>query len=253
LNIDGTEVKSLSPLSGNTIIQKIYCDNTRISIDEINRFLDKHSGCLVVYQTEALTSWWNGLSSTWKYSFKAHTQVDDPPLREQLHAVAGLTALDLSGKREVINLDPIRTFTRLEDLNLANCALQDITPLSDLIRLKKLNLSGNPLMDLEPLGDLPGLKILDISNTPVEKLDDLKSISTLEQLNCSGTQIKKLDPVYYLSALKKLECQNTNINNLKPLSGLVELKSLVCYNTKLNDKKVEAFKAEMPGVEVVFY
>jgi Leucine-rich repeat (LRR) protein len=76
---------------------------------------------------------------------------------------------------------------------------------------------------------------------------------SLEYLNCSGTQIKKLDPVAYLSNLKKLECFNTGISNLKSLSGLIHLRQLVCYNTKLSEKKVEAFKEQMPGLEVVFY
>lgn len=253
LNIDGTNVKSLVAVKGHPALKYIYCDNTGISKDEIELFADSNPSCLIVNQTSTLTSWWNGLSSGWKYSFKAHTPVDDPPTREQLQTVASLRSLDLSGKREIIALEPIIMLKLLKDLNAANCALQNIDPLSQFVKLQTLNLSGNPLADLKPLGNLPALKVLDISNTPIEKLDDLKSLSTLEQLNCSGTQIKKLDPVYYLTSLKKLECQNTNINNLKPLTGLVQLKNLVCYNTKLNNKKVEAFKEEMPGVEVVFY
>lgn len=253
LNIDDTKVSSLDPIRKIPTINLIYCDNSGISKTEIESFADSHPNCLIVHQTSALTSWWNGLSTTWKQSFKAHTQVDDPPTREQLHTVASLQSLDLSGKREIISLEPITPLTMLKDLNAANCAFQDITPLSQLKKLQIINLSGNPLESLEPLGVLPRLKILDISNTPIEKLDDLKSLSTLEQLNCSGTQIKKLDPVYYLTSLKKLECQNTNINNLKPLTELSQLKHLVCYNTKLSEKKVEAFKEEMPGVEVVYY
>jgi len=253
LNIDKTTVGDLVPLKTNPSIRFVYCDNTRIGKADIDHFLDLHPECLVIYQTALLKSWWNGLSTSWQEALKEHAQTDNPPTREQLHLLAGLESLDLSGKKDISALEPLVTLSRLEELNLANCGLEDITPLSSLPRLNKLNLSGNPLTNLTPLSSLPNLKNLDISNTPIEKLDALKTIESLEQLNCSGTQIKKLDPVTYLFSLKKLECQNTSINNLKPLAGLSELRSLVCYNTKLTGKKVEAFKAEMPGVEVVFY
>jgi Leucine-rich repeat (LRR) protein len=231
----------------------IYCDNTRVGKIDIDKFLDHNPDCLIIYQTNLLSGWWSALLPSWKTAFKAHTQIDEPPAREQLHALASLTALDLSGNREILSLGPITALDRLEELSLANGTLNDITPLSDMIRLKKLNLSGNPVSDLSPISNLPDLVQLDISNTAISKLDAVKAIVTLEQLNCSGTQIKKLDPVSYLVNLKKLECYNTGIGNLKPLTVLFGLKQLVCYNTKLTTKKVEAFKEQMPGLEVVFY
>ena len=253
LTIDKTSVGDLTPLKDIATIKVIYCDNTKIGKADIDHFLDKHPTCLVIYQTSLLKTWWNGLTPTWQSVFKVHIQVDNPPTREQLQAVAGLTVLDISGTREITALDPLTTLSRLEELNAANCNIANIIPVSSLVRLKKLNLSGNPLTNLSPLSSLPNLKSLDISNTPVEKLDALQNLASLEQLFCSGTQIKKLDPVTYLFGLKKLECQNTAINNLKPLVGLTALRNLVCYNTKLNEKKVKAFKEEMPAVEVVFY
>jgi Leucine-rich repeat (LRR) protein len=253
LTIDRTGVGNLDPLRGVSSIKVIYCDNTKVGKADIDRFLDIHPECLVIYQTTFLKSWWTGLPAAWQVVFSSHTQVDDPPSREQLHAVAGLTLLDLDEKREISSVEPLTVLSRLEDLQAANCGILEIAPLTSLVRLEALNLSGNPLTDLAPAGNMTGLRKLDISNTPVEKLDALKNLSKLEYLNCSGTQIKKLDPVTFLFGLKKLECQNTGINNLKPLVGLSSLRDLVCYNTKLNEKKVEAFKAEMPGVEVVYY
>jgi Leucine-rich repeat (LRR) protein len=253
LTIDRTNVGDLEPLKPISSVKIVYCDNTKVGKLDIDRFLDIHPGTLVVYQTTLLKPWWEGLSAPWKQAFRDHSTVDDPPTREQLHAVVLLTSLDLSGKRDLLSLEPLKALARLEDVNLANGSLQDVTPLADLVRLKKLNLSGNPLTDLSPFAALPHLQILDISNTPVSKLDALETLNSLEQLNCSGTQIKKLDPLAGLSNLKKLECQNTEINNLKPLTQLFQLKNLVCYNTKLTQKKVDAFKELIPGVEVVFY
>ncbi len=253
LKIDKTGVDDLRPVMGCKELDYIYCDQTKLGKMDIDLFLDQHPGCLVIYQTNLLTGWWNGLSPAWKSAFRAHKQIDEPPTREQLHTLAGLTELDLGGNREITTLEPLTTLHRLKDLSIANSTLADINPLKDLVRLEKLNLSGNPVSDLSPISYLPQLVHLDISNTAITKLDALKPLVSLRELNCSGTQIKKLDPVSFLVNLNKLECYNTGINNLKPLSVLTGLKQLVCYNTKLNGKKVEAFKKSMPGIEVVFY
>ncbi len=253
LNIDHTGIDDLQPLSTCREISVIYCDNTRIGTLDIDRFIDTHPDCLIIYQTSLLNNWWLALPAPWKSAFRTHTVLDESPTREQLHILAGLDSLDLSGKREIIALDPLTTLHRLGQLSLANCNLQDISPLRNLSKLSKLNLSGNNVEDLTPISSLPGLTSLDISNTPVSKLDALEPLTSLEYLNCSGTQIKKLDSLTGLIKLKKLECYNTGINNLKPLTGLVQLKHLVCYNTNLSAKKVAAFKDISPGIDVVFY
>lgn len=253
LQIDRTGVDDLRPVMGCKSLSIIYCDNTKVGKVDIDKFLDKNPDCLIIYQTNLLKSWWSDLPSAWQTAFRAHTQIDDPPTREQLQTLAGLNSVDLTGNRDITSLEPLRNMSRLEELSLANGTLQDIIPLRDLARLKKLNLSGNPVSDLSPVSYLPNLVQLDISNTAITKLDALEPMVNLEQLNCSGTQIKKLDPLALLKNLKKLECYNTGISNLKPLAGLTKLKQLVCYNTKLTEKKVDAFKLLMPGLEVVFY
>jgi Leucine-rich repeat (LRR) protein len=253
IQIDRTGANDLKPLMGCKNLRFIYCDNTKVGQVDIDQFLDQIPGCLVIYQSNLLRSWWTGLAPAWKNAFKGHTEIDDAPTREQLHVLAALTSADFSGNREITSLEPLKTLHRLTELSIANCAMQDISPLGDLVRLIKLNLSGNPLEDLSPVSYLPKLTQLDVSNTAITKLDALQPVTTLEQLNCSGTQIKKLDPLASLKNLKKLECFGTGINNLKPLTGLTQLKQLICYNTKLSTKKVEAFKSGKPGLEVVFY
>jgi Leucine-rich repeat (LRR) protein len=253
LQIDRTSVDNLQPVINCMDLRIIYCDNTKVGKVDIDKFLDSHHNCLVIFQSNLLKSWWNSLLPAWKTVLRTHSEVDEPPTREQLQILAGLNVLDMAGNREITSLEPLTTLDRLEELSLANNTLQDITPLRVLVKLRKLNLSGNPVFNLSPISTLPNLKHLDISNTAITKLDAIKNLVSLEYVNCSGTQIKKLDPVANLSNLKKLECFNTGISNLKPLTGLFNLRQLVCYNTKLSKKKVEAFKLLMPGLEVVFY
>ncbi|MBW6460807.1 MAG: leucine-rich repeat domain-containing protein [Bacteroidales bacterium] len=253
LKIDNTQVGDLEPLMDKSAIRFIYADDTRIGTADIHRFLDAHPGCLIIYQTQELQQWWAGLSSAWKNSFGGHVVIIGQPTREQLQSIADLKSLDISENRDLGTLDPLQTLVRIEELNAFNGTINDITVLGSLTRLKRLNLSGNPLSSLSPLSQLPDLLQLDISNTPVGRLDALKYMVSLEQLNCSGTQVKKLNPLSNLLQLRKLECYNTGLSNLKPLLGLARLRNLVCYNTRLSKKKVDAFKAMMPGVEVVFY
>jgi hypothetical protein len=253
LNIEKTGVDKLQPLSGCKALRYIYCDNTKIGKIDIDKFLDINPNCLIIYQTSLLKNWWMSLVPAWKAVFRAHIQLDEPPTREQLQTLASLNVLDITGNREITSLQPLTTLDRLEELVLSNTMVKDIIPLHGLVRLIKLNLSGNAITDLIPISSLPVLTQLDISNTAVEKLDALKTLVSLEYLNCSGIPIKKLDPLAALMNLKKLECYNTGISNLKPLINLVHLRQLVCYNTKLSVKKVDAFKALMPDLEVVFY
>lgn len=253
LNIDKTGVDKIQPLMGCKSLRIIYCDNTKVGKVDIDNFLDINPNCLIIFQSSLLKNWWTGLLPAWKAVFRQHTQLDEPPTREQLQTLAGLKVLNIKDNREITSLAPLTTLHRLEELSLANSILQDISPLHDLVRLKNLNLSGNPVSNLTPISSLPNITQLDISNTAIEKLDAIKNILSLEYLNCSGTQIKKLDPLAYLVNLKKLECYNTGINNLKPLINLVHLRQLVCYNTRLSAKKVASFKEQMPELEVVFY
>jgi Leucine-rich repeat (LRR) protein len=253
LNIDKTGVDKLQPVSGCKALRLIYCDNTKIGKVDIDKFLDINPTCLIIYQTSLLKNWWMSLVPAWKAVFRANTQIDEPPTREQLQTLASLNILDITGNREITSVLPLTTLHRMEELNLSNTMVKDITPLHDLVRLKKLNLSGNGITDLMPISNLPLLTQLDISNTAVEKLDAIKTLVSLEYLNCSGMPVKKLDPLATLVNLKKLECYNTGISNLKPLINLMHLKQLVCYNTKLSVKKVDAFKVQMPELEVVFY
>ncbi len=144
LQIERTGVDDLSPLKLCHDLRFLYCDNTRVGKMDIDKFHESNPECLVIYQTGLLKNWWNGMAPAWKTAFKAQAQLDDPPTREQLHILAGLKSLDLSGNRTITSLQPLTMMNRLEDLNLSNGIIQDLSSLRELGRLKKLNLSGNP-------------------------------------------------------------------------------------------------------------
>ena len=64
-------------------------------------------------------------------------------------------------------VEPLAGLTWLEELDLSNCGVTDITPLSGLTGLTWLDLSGNSVGDLAPLSDLAGLTYLNLSGNPI--------------------------------------------------------------------------------------
>ena len=111
LKIDNTGVDKLEPVTGCKALRYIYCDNTKVGKVDIDKFLDNNPDCLIIYQTSLLKSWWSGLSPAWKTVFRAHTQLDEPPTREQLQTLAGLNVLDMAGNREITSLEPLHNLT----------------------------------------------------------------------------------------------------------------------------------------------
>lgn len=71
-------------------------------------------------------------------------------------------------------VEPLAGLTQLEELNLSNCGVTDITPLSGLASLSRLDLSGNNISDLTPLSGLSGLTYLNLSGNPIPDYDPVE-------------------------------------------------------------------------------
>jgi Leucine-rich repeat (LRR) protein len=253
LNFENTRVNDLIPLNGNISLTMVYCDRTGIGKNAIEHYWMVNPACLVIYQSGELQTWWGSLPGAWKEFLTTRIKLDEPPSREQLQTLADLRELDLSGRNDILSLNPLTIFIRLEKLNIANAQQKDISPLSVLNNLKELNISNNPVTDLSAIAGLTGLTSLDISNTPVLKLDPLVPLKHLEYLNCSGTDVRKLDPLMQMFELRRLDIYNTGVSSLKALDHLPSLRQIRCYNTKLTARKVEDFKMLQPRVEVIYY
>jgi Leucine-rich repeat (LRR) protein len=89
--------------------------------------------------------------------------------------------------------------------------VREIDPLDQLVELEDLDISNTPVDDLSALADLQNLKSLNCSGTQVDRLDRLEDLTSLESLDCSNTRVRRLDAVSRLS-LKTLKCYNTGIS-----------------------------------------
>ncbi|MGD1894209.1 MAG: hypothetical protein ACFB15_26890 [Cyclobacteriaceae bacterium] len=253
LNLDKTQVNSLLPISEISGIQRLSCEGTPLDQGKIIQFIREHPETVVIYKTDQLSLWWNGLSPSWKDELREQVTIGDIPDREQLHEIAFLQTLTIEDNGKIGSLEPLQEFVRLTELTLTGTRVSDLSPLSTMSTLRALICARNPIRSLEPLASLTELIYLDFQNTPVEELKPVRDMISLETLKCSGTQVSKLKFLSSLINLRELECYNTQVKKLKPLRDLYQLEVLRCYNTRISSREVDKFRQNHPDCEVIFY
>ena len=203
LYCSNTSIRDLLPLKGNRRLSKIYCDHSGIHDAEASAFAAENRFALVIYDTEALKTWWRELPIYWKALFSKQINVDSEPTTEQLHQIINLQELDLSGNAFVQNLLPVSRMTNLRSLNISNTEIGFLQPIQGLANLQSLNISHTYINDLKPLQDMVNLKYLNIMDTPVNDLSALANDSKIEVIDADSTTIGRSQVV----ALKESQRQ----------------------------------------------
>lgn len=121
-----------------------------------------------------------------------------------LSALRGLTALSLSGCRELADTSTLRGLGRLDYLDLFGTAVRDLSALSQL-PLERLNLGG----------------------TEVDDVEALSKVTTLRELNLWGTFVSNVGPLAPLAGLTALDLTHTDVSDLRRLGGLRQLRRLL--------------------------
>ena len=205
LYCSNTSISDLSPLKGNSRLTKIYCDHSGIHDAEASAFTKDNPSALVIYDTEALKTWWRDLPIYWKAVFSKQIKVDSEPTTEQLHQIINLQELDLSGNTYMQNLMPVSRLTNLRSLNIANTEIGFLQPIQGLANLQSLNIAHTYINDLQPLQDMDNLKYLNIMSTPVKDLSALANDGNIEVIEADSTTIGRKQVV----ALKEKQRQVT--------------------------------------------
>ena len=191
--LDSTNVNSIQALDGLPKLENVYCDNTGITDSKANKFMSDNPDALVVYESVALTKWWNAMSDEWQAIFGQMTELDSVPTKEQLHQAAKITSVDISGNNAIQDLNPLKVLVHLTTLNCSNTGIDNLWPLSDLIDLHSLNCSGTAVSNCEPLRDLINLEHLDISNTGINGIQCISRIKSLRELNIAYTSVSGIN------------------------------------------------------------
>lgn len=215
LYCSNTSISDLTPLKGNRRLSKIYCDHSGIHDAEASAFTQNNPFTLVIYDTEALKTWWRELPIYWKAVFSKQIKVDSDPTTEQLHQIINMQELDLSGNTFMQNLMPVSRLTNLRSLNISNTEIGYLQPIQGLSNLESLNISHTYISDLKPLQDMDNLKYLNIMNTPVKDFSALINDKNIEVIEADSTTIGKSQVV----ALKEIQRQVTVVYQTEALQA----------------------------------
>ena len=191
LYCSNTAVHDLSPLKSHRRLGKIYCDHSNIGDAEASAFTKDNRFTLVIYDTEALKTWWKELPIYWKAVFSKQMQVDSEPTTEQLHQIINMQELDLSGNAFMQNLMPVCRLTNLRSLNISNTEIGFLQPIQGLGNLQSLDISHTYISDLKPLQNMSNLSYLNIMNTPVNDLSALANDNSIQVIDADSTIIGK--------------------------------------------------------------
>ena len=142
------------------------------------------------------------------------------------------------GEMDVQSLEGLQSATHLEELEIHDNPIADLSPLSRLTTLKEIRLSGKSFSDLSPLAGLINLEGVGFWKTSVSDLSPLSGLTKLRWLDFGHSEVSDLSPVAGLTSLKRLEIydakEGTNLD-LLPLKGLTNLVKLRIGATRVSD------------------
>jgi len=173
-----------------------------------------------------------------KYRLRLDVDVAEVPIEKRTGVIDLILTLEpesLALWESWANMTFLGTLWNLEELDLQNTKVTDLTPLKGLPKLETLGLENTRVTDLAPLKGLPKLEYLGLENTKVTDLTPLKGLPNLAYLHLQNTGVADLTPLKGLPNLAYLHLQNTKVTDLTPLKGLPRLRHLYLQNTGVTD------------------
>ena len=254
LNIMNTPVNDLSPLMNDNNLEVIEADSTIIGPTHVLALKENQRQVTIVYQTEALQTWWEGLDEIWKTVLRKHVGCQtEMPSPLELQRIIDLREIEITPEMPIISIDPLRYFYWLERLTINNQGVHDLKPLENKVYLVELNAQNNPIDDLLPIQNSTLLELLNIENTQIKELEPLAKMNNLVTLNASGTLIKSLKALSGLQKLENLFVNNTAVRSIAPVENIATLKQLKVYNTKVRARDVEKLQEKRLDLNIIYY
>ncbi|GAB3218860.1 leucine-rich repeat domain-containing protein [Algoriphagus aestuariicola] len=252
IDLENSPVASITDIVALPKLVYLNVNGGDVSVEEVPGILAQMPDLNLVYRTDELSAWWDGLDPIWKDVFREKFSLGESPETEQLHRLASQPELKFE-RLSIPDLKALSVFDNLRSLEVFDTPISSVAPLSGLNLLTKLRLSQVAVTDFLPISGLSLLQELDLSNTGIEDLSPISNLRELKKLNISGTNLKTLKGLEPLIALEELDVASTNLRSLKPLDGITSLRKLSCFNTNLSSRAVDSFKSSHPDCEVRYY
>jgi Leucine-rich repeat (LRR) protein len=189
LQANHTNISDLSPLGNLNQLKVIYCDNSNVKMNEANNFMDKNPGCLVIYNSQNLVNWWEGLSNDWQLVLKKYYKTQAPVTKEILHVLINQNTFSLAYNKSINTLEPLGMLHRLEKLDLQNTLISSLDPVSGLNNLEVININNTKVISLDPLTSLHNLKNVSCENTEISDIMPLLGSHNIDVIYCDNSGI----------------------------------------------------------------
>ncbi len=186
---DSTRINSLAPLENLALLQRVYCNSTGINQKEALKFIKKHPDASLVYASKELAAWWKEMTPEWQNQFNFYLKFEGQPTTEQLHQLALLDSINITGRMTMTSLGPISKLILLRNLQCQSTAITSLDALKELTELKVLNISNTKIANLQPLSGIDGLELLYADNTQVADLSPLYGLKKLHFVYADNTLV----------------------------------------------------------------
>lgn len=253
INIEQTRVERLDALNSMARLKYVYADGSRVTPQEVMLLKEKQHQALIIYQSESLKTWWNGLSEPWQSLLLSNVKLAANPDKLHLQEIADLKEIWIIDDMNFTDLEPLRMLPHLQRLVFKGTMINDLSPIAGLSQLETLEFPSNPIANIQALGRLSNLQTLNMENTAVSDLSAIAGLTKLKVINLSGTQVNSLKPLAGLTNLVDLSVYNTRLKSLSPADQLPALKNIKCYNTRIKAKEVDALKGKRPEMNILYY
>ena len=208
LRCSNTSVSNIMPLKDMPNLLRIYCDNTLVNSERTEAFKAENHKVMVIFETQALQTWWNSLQVFWKSTLSKQINCDINPSAEELHAIVSMKSL---------TMEPF---------------FQDASPIERLTSLESLNMENTKIEDLTPLHGMHNLKYLNIKNTKVTDLTPIENLTNLVEINIESTNISNLAPLFNMPYLVTVKAEDSKINSEQVFElKLAQPKVSIIYQT----------------------
>jgi Leucine-rich repeat (LRR) protein len=229
---DNSLIGDLKPLGTMPQLSRFYCDNTPVTKAVASAFMADYPRILVVFQSNYLSNWWEGLTGEWKVVLRKYAEMDANPDKEQLQELVNIDTIRFTGNLQITKLEPLSEFRNLKALFCNNSGISSLGPIRNLKELSVLDCENTRVNSLAPISELTRLRRLNLAKTRISKLEVLSGLTALEYLNISQTAILDLAPLFGLTALQEVQAEGTELDDLKVMQlANKQPNCLVIYQT----------------------
>ena len=148
------------------------------------------------------------------------TPVEDLAVLEK---IPELVELSLSGNENAKHIEAVGTLTKMQDLGIQYCGIEDISFLSGLTELRGVNLNGNSITDITPLAGLNKMERLGLAENRISDISVIGNMSNLFDLALDSNEIQDISVLAKLPHLNQVGISDNQIEDLSPLAGKEEL------------------------------